>query len=242
MNSAEIFDEIVQKRRSMRIYDTAVPVPDEVVQRSLERAILSPNSSNMQLWEFYWIKSEETKQALVKACLGQSAAKTAQHLVVFVTRRDKWKPMVAWNLKNLKAQFAGKELSKRDKRALGYYSTLMPLVYRYDWLGISTLVRSAIVFFKGLQGPILRIYNHGDQRVMVHKSCALAAQTYMLSMTAEGFDTCPMEGFDAHLVHKALDLPAGSEVTMIVACGKGTTEGIYSERTRIPNEEVIRVI
>ncbi|NBO59248.1 MAG: nitroreductase family protein, partial [Chitinophagia bacterium] len=49
-NLSDSFQEIVLKRRSNRYYDQTVQVPDEVIQRSLERAILSPNSSNMQLW------------------------------------------------------------------------------------------------------------------------------------------------------------------------------------------------
>jgi nitroreductase len=242
INFADQFDQIVERRRSMRIYDANAPFDESAIERSLKRAILSPNSSNMQLWEFYWVKDSETHQQLTKASMGQSAVKTARQLVVFVTRRDRWKPMSAWNLDNLKKQFEGKELTSRDKRAFDYYRVLMPLVYRYDWLGISTLVRSAIVFYQGLKKPFLRITNHGDQRVMVHKSCALAAQTFMLSMAAEGYDTCPMEGFDKNMVAKILNLPAAAEICMIVACGPGTPEGLYSERLRVPFDEVVKVV
>jgi len=56
------FEEIVKLRRSNRSFDPEVEVPDEVIKRSLERAILSPNSSNMQLWSFFWIRSEEEKK------------------------------------------------------------------------------------------------------------------------------------------------------------------------------------
>lgn len=56
------FEEIVKLRRSNRSFDPEVEVPDEVIKRSLERAILSPNSSNMQLWSFFWIRSEEEKR------------------------------------------------------------------------------------------------------------------------------------------------------------------------------------
>ncbi len=237
------FDQIVENRRSMRVYDTEASFDESVVQRSLDRAILSPNSSNMQLWEFYWVQSPEIKDQLTRACLGQSAAKTAKTLVVFVTRQDKWKQRANWNVENLKRQFANKpDLSKRDKRAFDYYQKLMPLVYRHDWLGFNTLLRTLIVFFSSLNKPFLRIYNHSDQRVMCHKSCALAAQTFMLSMSAEGYDTCPMEGFDANVVKKILKLPNAAEICMIVACGKGTKEGVYVERLRVPNEEVIFMV
>jgi len=43
----EAFEAIVNSRRSNRSYDPAVEVPDEVIKKSLELAILSPNSSNM---------------------------------------------------------------------------------------------------------------------------------------------------------------------------------------------------
>jgi nitroreductase len=65
---AESFQEIINRRRSNRKFDATVPVPDEVIRRSLERAILSPNSSNMQLWEFYWIKSDELRKKFVPLC------------------------------------------------------------------------------------------------------------------------------------------------------------------------------
>ncbi|PWK26418.1 nitroreductase [Arcicella aurantiaca] len=233
------FDKIIQKRRSVRVYDETAPFDESVVKRGLDRAVLSPNSSNMQLWEFYWVKSQEVHDSLTKACMGQSAAKTANQLVVFVTRQDKWKERAKWNLANLEKQFEGKELTSRDKRAFDYYRKLMPLVYRYDPFGLNTLLRTIIVFFMGFSKPFLRIRNNGDQRVMTHKSCALAAQTFMMSLASEGYDTCPMEGFDSDLVKKILKLPSIAEITMIVACGIGKPEGIYSERLRVPNEKVI---
>ncbi len=85
----------------------------------------------------------------------------------------------------------------------------------------------------------MRFGGKADQRVMVHKSCALAAQTFMLSITAEGYDTCPMEGFDQIRVKKALNLPSSAEINMIIAVGKGTSDGIYGERYRVPYEEVV---
>ena len=87
---AKIFDEIVHKRRSIRKYDSKAPFDSIAVERSLERAILAPNSSNLQLWEFYRVKTPSKKKELAKYCLGQRAATTANELIVFVTRKDKW--------------------------------------------------------------------------------------------------------------------------------------------------------
>ena len=58
-----------------------------------------------------------------------------------------------------------------------------------------------------------------DLRVVVHKSAALAAQNFMLSMSSSGYDTCPMEGFDSVRVKKILNLPSSAEINMIIGCG-----------------------
>ena len=61
----------------------------------------------------------------------------------------------------------------------------------------------------------------------------------MLSIAAEGFHSCPMEGFDEKRVKKALNLPRGAEINMIISVGLGTEEGIWGPRMRVPQEEVI---
>jgi nitroreductase len=232
------FQEIINRRRSNRKFDPLVEVPAEVIKRSLERAILSPNSSNMQLWEFYWIRSEEEKKKFGDLCLGQNAAKTAKEIVVFVTRKDLWKKHAKWNYDRLKAGIKG-EPNKLQKRGLDYYGKLMPLAYRSDIFGLFAFLRRCISFFMGLRKPFMRFGGKADQRVTVQKSCALAAQTFMLSIAAEGFESCPMEGFDELRVKKVLQLPAGAEINMIISVGKGTEEGIWGPRFRLPYEEVV---
>ena len=90
-NKQELFDSIVNRRRSNRRFDPEVPVPDAVIEKALQHAILAPNSSNIHCWEFYWIRSAEEKKRMAAYCLGQGAATTAQQMVVFVTRQDLWK-------------------------------------------------------------------------------------------------------------------------------------------------------
>lgn len=236
---AEAFDRIVERRRSNRNFDPNVAVPDAVIERSLTRSILSPNSSNMQLWEFYWIQTPELKKIMTEYCLRQGAARTAKHLVVFVTRQDLWKKRADWNYRQIKDALGDRTPNTLEKRGLDYYKKLMPLIYRKDWLGIATLLRRCVSFFMSLKKPFYRASGTADQRIMVHKSCALAAQTFMLSIAAEGFDSCPMEGFDRVRVRRALGLPRGAEINMIIGVGMGTPEGTWGERKRVPYEEVV---
>ena len=238
MNTA--FQKIIEFRRSNRKFDPNVDVPDEIIRTSLERAILSPNSSNMQLWEFHWIRSEDALKAMVPLCLGQQAATTARQMVVFVTRKDKWRARADWNLDRIKETIKG-EPTKVQKMALKYYGIIMPLMYRSDFFGITTLIRRLISFFMGLRKPFYRAGGKSAQRITVHKSCALAAQTFMLSIAAEGFHSCPMEGFDEKRVKKFLGLPNGAEINMIISVGLGTEAGVWGNRYRVPYDEVVIV-
>ncbi len=234
------FQKIVEFRRSNRNFDPEVDIPDHVIKNSIERAILSPNSSNMQLWEFHWVKSKEMLQELTPLCLNQSAARTAKHMVVFVTRRDLWRSRAQWNHNKIRSTIDG-EPNTLQKRGLDYYKKLMPMIYMTDPLCFFTFLRRSVSFFAGLTKPFYRLGGYQEQRIVVHKSCALAAQTFMLSISAEGFHSCPMEGFDKKRVKRMLGLSYGSEINMIVAVGKGTEKGVWGPRYRVPFEEVVRI-
>ena len=55
--------------------------------------------------------------------------------------------------------------------------------------------------------PTVRDVSESDMNTVVHKSCALVAQTFMLAMAGEKYNTCPLEGFDAWKIKKLLNLP-----------------------------------
>jgi nitroreductase len=86
--------------------------------------------------------------------------------------------------------------------------------------------------------PIYRQVRESDMRIVAHKSAALAAQNFMISMAAINYDTCPMEGFDSLRVKQIIGLPNGSEINMIIGCGIRDENGIYGERFRVPFEQV----
>ena len=153
---SEEFQNIVEFRRSNRSFDPSVEIPDKVIENSIKRGILAPNSSNMQLWEFYWIKSREELNALVPLCLDQSAAKTAKHMVVFVTRRDLWRSRAKWNYEKINSTIDGTP-NTLQKRGLDYYKKLIPFIYLNDPLHIVTFFRRTVSFFGGLSKPFYRL-------------------------------------------------------------------------------------
>ncbi len=233
------FERIVRERRSVRKFDTQHNFDQEAVKRSLEIAILSPNSSNLQTWEFYRVISTEKKKEMAEACMNQGAARTASELVVFVSRIDLWKNRIKWHLKKNNTE-PGKELSKREKRTLEYYGKQMPFFYNHSPAPFKTWFRKIIINIKSRQGKALMKWTtKSDVRVVSNKSLGIAAQTFMLAMQAEGYNTCPMEGFNADLVRKILNLPASADPAIVIGCGKGLPEGIIGDRERLDYDEVV---
>jgi nitroreductase len=234
------FQEIVNYRRSIRHYKDE-PIDAEKVKSCLELAVLAPNSSNMQLWEFYHITNPEILKKLSVACLGQTAATTATQMVVFITRQDLFRErrtkMMALEIQNVLKNSPVERQEKRIKRWEMYYGKVIPFLYA-RLFGILGIFRKIVVNIVGLFRPITYQVSESDMRVVVHKTCALAAQTFMLAMANEGYDTCPMEGFDSRRVKNMLNLPMGAEINMVISCGIREKGGVWGDRMRVPFDEV----
>lgn len=233
-------EDALHFRRSVRVYDNNKEIETSVVKKCIEQATLAPNSSNMQLWEFHHITSKNLIKKLSIACLNQNAATTAKQLVVIVVRKDLWKQRAKENLNYLQNFFGKKPkeaYSSREKFALNYYGKIIPFVYG-DFLGIFGYIKYFIAWITGIFKPAYRQLRKNDMRIAAHKSAGLAAQTFMLSMATEGYDTCPMEGTDTLRIKKILNLPSKSEINMVISCGIRKPEGVYGERFRIPFNQV----
>ena len=111
-----------------------------------------------------------------------------------------------------------------------------------SFFGFLGIIRKILVNIIGLFRPIVYQVSENDMRVVVHKTCALAAQTFMLAMANENYDTCPMEGFDSKKVKDILKLPHGAEINMVVSCGIRDENGVWGDRMRLPFDEVYRKI
>lgn len=234
-------EEVLNYRRSVRRYDKEKPVDSDKVKHCIELAVLAPSSSNMQLWEAYHITKPELIEKMTRACLDQTTVSTASQLVVFITRQDlhkkRAKANIDFEIENILRNSPEERQIYRIKDRKTYYGQLMPFLYA-RFFGLLGLIRKLLVTIVGIFRPMVREVSEGDMRVVVHKSCGLAAQTFMIAMANEGYDTCPIEGFDSRLIKKVLNLPWGTEVNMVVSCGirKGN-EGIWGERFRVPFEE-----
>lgn len=165
--------------------------------------------------------------------------------MVFVTRQDLHRKrannVLELETQNIRKNTPKEKQERRIKRRILYYGKVMPFLYS-RFFGILGIVRKILVNIIGIFRTITYQVSENDVRVVVHKTCALAAQTFMLAMANEKYDTCPMEGFDGRKVKHILDLPYRAEVNMIVSCGIRDEKGVWGDRMRIPFDEVYRII
>ena len=239
INNEKTASEAIKYRRSVRIF-TPESLDIEKVKDCIRLATLAPNSSNMQLWEFYHIISPEMLQGVSKLCMDQNASKNARQMVVFVVRKDLWRKRAQANAKNRKQLFGNKSLkeyTKREKDGINYFTKVMPILYM-DFLGLFGGVKWVITQVAGIFRPMYRQVTQSDMRVVAHKSAALACENFMISMAGVGYDTCPMEALDSLKLKRLLKLPYGAEISMVISCGIRVPEGIYWPQFRVPFEEV----
>lgn len=227
------FFEVVAGRRTVRSF-LPDPVPEDVLGRCLDAARQAPSSSNLQPWEFVVIRTAAARAEADRVCLGQAAVRTAPLLLAVVARRDTW------------ARNRDEVLRLHEARGtlrpstMSYYRRLLPLVYRTGPFGCLGWAKRGLSRVASLFRPAPNLHAESDVRVLVHKSTALAAATLMLALRAEGYDSCPMEGFDPWRAKRLLGLPGGAEVCMFLAVGRAAPGGVWWERALLPREWLVR--
>ena len=227
------FHEVVASRRTVRDF-LPDPVPLEVLDRCLDAARLAPSSSNLQPWEFVVIRTPGARRVANAICLDQLPAKTAPLLLALVTHRDTWRR----NRDEILRVFQSR--GPMRKRQEAYYRKLIPMIYRMGPFGLLGPLKRAASRLLSLFRPTPNFMSRSDLRVMAHKSTALAAATFMLALRAEGYDSCPMEGFDPWRAAKLLHLPRGAEVNLFLAVGKRSEKGVWWDRILMPREWTVR--
>jgi len=228
------FFEVIKKRRSIRRF-TDQQIPESVITQALEAAVLAPNSSNTQTWDFHWVKSADMKAKLVKICMDQSAARTASQLVVVTADPKLWKrsqqSLIDWAVR-----------SKAPNAVKMYYEKLVPLMYRWGFLNILAPIKCLIYFSVGIFRPTPRgPASRRDSQEVAIKSAALAAENFVLAITAQGAATCMMEGFDESRLKRLLKLKSSNRVVMVIGIGFEAERGTWGERERLPFNEVVHV-
>lgn len=233
------FIEVVRTRRSVRKFADD-PIAEQDMHDILDAAILAPSSSNLQPFEFIWVRSPRKKEQLVKACLSQNAAKTAAELVVCVARWDEWdetrRELIAW---------LGTQTNVPGP-VKTYYEKGAQVLYSRGPLGVYGAARRAALNVAGQFRPVPRgPVSREDMRVWAVKSAALCCENLMLAARAKGFDSCPMEGNDPVRVGELVgyhkhDWLKTWDVPMVIGLGYRGPRGLWGEQWRRERSKLIR--
>ena len=230
------FDKVIKSRRSVRIF-TKESIPEDIIHKSLDNSLKAPTSSNLQTWEIYWIRSNDIKEKVVKACLSQPAAKTAKELFVYVSRPDYWKRNNQMMLDYLNSK------ENPPHSVIKYYNKITKFAYSQGFLNFYGFLKKLYVSFVGIYKVIPREpTSFNDMKVWSQKTTALACQNFMLSMRAYGFDTCPMEGFDSKRLKKILKISSKAQICMVIGAGRRDPKGVYGKQFRFDSKLFIKEV
>ncbi len=231
------FETVTRRRRSVRKF-LDKPIAEKDMIDILDMGLLAPNSSNLQPFEFYWVRSPEKKKQLVEACFSQNAAKTARELVICVARWDTWddcrKEYVEW--------LRGEQ--GIPKPVMLYYERLAKTMYSQGPLGLYGAARKVTLAATGLFRPVPRApVSYADMRVWAVKSAALCCENVMLAAVAKGFDSCPMEGMDAVRVGKIAGLKGDQwDIPMVLGFGYRSERGLWGRQWRRERSRLVKEI
>jgi nitroreductase len=232
------FKKTVLSRRAIRIFD-GQPIPEHIMQDCFLDAVLAPSASNLQCYEIYWVRDEAKKKRVADLCLGQPGATTAGELIVIVSRVDQWQS----HLKKLVEMMTDNGKKPMKGPVLDYYEKIVPMLMRTDRWGFNNIKRRLMFWYKSrseptVNGPITR----ADHRVYGNIQASLAAENLMLSLTAHGYESCPMGGIDQRGIGKLLGLPSSAEVMMVIGAGTGKPQGLFSERVRLSFSDLVKEV
>lgn len=220
----EEFRKVVMSRRSVRKF-TSRPIPDAVMNDCIDMALLAPNSSGLQPWDFYVVRSADKKKKLVKFCFSQLAAATAAELIVVVARTDRIAEFSARMLR----EWPQDNIPTIVKR----YYKLIPIHYASGPLNAFAFAKKAAFAVGGLLYPVPRgPFTESELKLWAAKSTALACENLMLAFRAHGFDTCAMEGFDDNRVKDLLNLKEGEFPIMVIGAGERAPDGVFHPQVR----------
>lgn len=224
---------VMRRRRSVRAY-LPERIPDSVLNACFDLAILAPTSHNLECWQLIDVRDTVRLAALRHLCLDQPAAAAAPHLIVAVARPDLWRLGRAKMLGHIRQEKANPTLPMALREFLPLferkYRLQIPLLFEDGPFRILAPIKRFLMWGHAWFKPTMRgPFGRHEQALWAIKTAALACENLMLAITAHGFDSCPMEGFDEPRVKRLLGLPQAAEIVMVIAAGRGAEGGVIPQ-------------
>ena len=224
---------VMRRRRSVRAY-LPERIPDSVLNACFDLAILAPTSHNLECWQLIDVRDTVRLEALRHLCLDQPAADAAPHLIVAVARPDLWRLGRAKMLEHIRKEKADPTLPMALREFLPLferkYRLQIPLLFEDGPFHILAPIKRFLMWGHAWFKPTMRgPFGRHEQALWAIKTAALACENLMLAITAHGFDSCPMEGFDEPHVKRLLGLPQAAKIVMVIAAGRGAEGGVIPQ-------------
>jgi len=232
---ADHFARVNGRRRAVRRFN-GQPVSDATLLGLCGQAQLAPSSRNSQPYRFLCVRSPGLRALIAPLCNDQAAARTAAALVVVVAGRAlAMETLGAW----------GRHLAGDcglHPRSIAHHRTELKQSRLFLRIG-AWPVWSLLVSLFAFVYPAASLLPVGRMGVRhwAARSALYAAQTFLLAASAEGLDTCPMEGFNAPKVAKALRLTRDLAIPLIIAVGHAAADARGEPRWRKPLELAVEL-
>mmetsp|Transcript_14313 Transcript_14313/g.22342 ORF Transcript_14313/g.22342 Transcript_14313/m.22342 type:complete len:358 (+) Transcript_14313:109-1182(+) len=236
LDVVQVFDDAVVNRYActrFQRYDnnsttTEVSSPSnptivKLAAACLELARRSPSGFNTQPYKLILVHTPAQKKALAHYCIGHNAhrVRDSDCTAVFLADREVVRTMghFADFIKSTSPVWKQRKWAMLKMQALiALFSSGYPLS-RFLAVPISFGVRVGVSIVSALTRRRILVPTLSNAETWSIKNTMLVAMTYMLGCTSRGVATCPMEGFNAGGIRKALKIPRRYSIPIIVATG-----------------------
>lgn len=227
------FRQIAYARRSARTF-LPEPIPPEVLEQCVDIAIRAPSSQNLEIWRFIDVRNAAMRAILNRLCMDQPQAEQAPTLIVVVARPDLWRIGCERMQERLEHDAdpmpADAVYRAWHPRLVRKYRLLIPLLFNDGPIHVLAPLKSLAVWVRALFRPMMRgPFGRAEKELWAVKTTALACENFMLAVTAAGFDSCPMEGFDEPRIRRLLSLPSAARIVMVIAAGRRGPDAIIPQ-------------
>jgi nitroreductase len=214
---------------SISSIDTTATISDpQVVKEAmhcLEMARRAPSGFNAQPYKFILVHSKEKKEALSKYCLGRNANRILDSECTLVCLADK---QVGKTLSHYASTILGqnKKSSSKFSKFMVRKTQGLILLFSSGWpipqflgIPISFGIRLGVAMVSVLTGRRILVPSLSSAETWSTKNTMLVAMSYMLGCSSRGLATCPMEGYNAGGIRRALGIPRRYAIPLIISTG-----------------------
>ncbi|CAM9092527.1 unnamed protein product [Ascophyllum nodosum] len=241
-SDAGAFERITLARRATKRFERR-PVPDVVLKKVLGLVLRAPSGFNIQPYECVVVTSDEAKQKLSKAMLGENQQRVldAGATVVFASDLNSMQ-----NVKKLRTLLEKegwpKEFIKSFSLYLSVFSTGHSRLFRLP-LVVAKRVSFAIAGRLGKPMPTVAgaetwAFKNTMLAVQASQSRQSSSEELLLAATSCGVASCPMEGFDMRRLRRELGIPLRYSVPIVVSLGYPSKAERDFKTLRFAPEEV----